>query len=676
MCINAEILAPAGSEQALRAAVLCGADAVYLGVEELNARRSAENFTADNLKTAVDFCHSRGVKVYLTLNTLVGDSEISTAYNIIKCACAAGIDALILQDLLIVDIVKKAAPDMPLHASTQMSVQTLEGIKLLSSLGFRRAVIPRELNKKEIEYLCKNSPIELEMFVHGALCMCVSGQCYMSAMLGSRSGNRGACAQPCRLPFSANGSGSCDLSLKDLSLTDYLRELKDAGIASFKIEGRMKRPEYVAAAVKTCRNALEGKNDFQLKEDLKSVFSRTGFTDGYYLDNLGKDMFGTRRKEDVVSAAPVLSRLARIYEKEAPRFAVDFEFCAKKGQSVSLSASCGEQSVRVENDFIAQNALNKPLTPESVVQQLGKTGGTQFYAGSVKCDIDDGVNVPVSVINSLRRDALAAVEEKMCEGAQKKCGEYSPSVSLIKQEKTNIICRFANEEQIPENLSDVSEIILPVNAIKTRFDCSAEIPRGIFGSDKIISEKLTEIKSRGVNSVWAGTLDGMALAKNAGFEFSAGFGSNIFNSQAIEAYKELGAKKALLSAEMTLSQIKSLKAPIPTGVFAYGRVPLMLTRSCPGKNKKSCVQCARSGSLTDRKGLTFPVVCSGGCSEILNSKPVYMADKISEIKNVSFLLLYFTTETKEEAAEISEAYRTGKAPSGDFTRGLFYRGVE
>ena len=295
---KSEILAPAGSQQAMRAAVLCGADAVYLGVEALNARRSAENFTLENLAGTVRYCHSRGVKVYLTLNTLINDSEISTAYNIIKCACAAGIDALILQDLLTVDIVKKAAPDMPMHASTQMSVGTLGGIELLASLGFRRAVLPRELSRKEIEYLCENSPIELEVFVHGALCMCVSGQCYFSAMLGSRSGNRGACAQPCRLPFSADGSGSCDLSLKDLSLIEHLGKLENMGIASFKIEGRMKRPEYVAAAVCVCRDELNKKDDTQLRNDLQSVFSRTGFTDGYFTGRTGKDMFGTRRKED------------------------------------------------------------------------------------------------------------------------------------------------------------------------------------------------------------------------------------------------------------------------------------------------------------------------------------------------------------------------------------------
>lgn len=673
---KAEILAPAGSGQSLRAAVLCGADAVYFGVEELNARRSAENFTLGNLKETVDFCHSRGVKAYLTLNTVVSDSEIPTAYKIIKCACAAGIDALILQDMLIVDIVRKAAPDMPMHASTQMSVQTLAGIRKLASLGFRRAVIPRELNKTETEYLCKNSPIELEMFVHGALCMCVSGQCYMSAMLGSRSGNRGMCAQPCRLPFSADASGGCDLSLKDLSLTDHLTELLRTGIASFKIEGRMKRPEYTAAAVSVCRQALDGKADEDLKQDLKSVFSRTGFTDGYYLDKLGGDMFGTRRKEDVVSAAPVLSRLERLYQKETPRFAVDFDLTAKRDLPVSIKAECKGRSYNVKSDYVPQDALNKPLSAKDASDQLGKTGGTQFFAKEIRCEIDDNINVPVSVINNLRRATLAEIENGLISDHAKNCGEYDPAFSSHLHGKMQMICRFKNEEQIPDDLDGVSEIILPLDSIKTRFDASAEIPRGIFGNERNVLSKLTELKKAGVKSAWAGTLDGIALAESAGLEFSAGFGTNIFNSKAADYYGSTGAEKILLSPEMTLSRVKDLRSPVPTGVIAYGRIPLMLTRNCPVKNKKTCAQCRRESSLTDRKGMRFPVDCSSGCAEILNSKPVYMADRLDEIKNADFIMLYFTTESKREAADIINAYRRGSKPTGEFTRGLLYRGVE
>lgn len=671
-----EILAPAGSPEALRAAVLCGADAVYLGVEELNARRSAENFKLENLKETVDFCHSRGVKVYLTLNTVIGDAEIRTAQKIIECSYACGVDALILQDFAAVEIAKSTAPLMPLHASTQMSVQSLLGIEALKEAGFCRAVLPRELNRKEIEYLCKNSPIELEMFVHGALCMCVSGQCYLSAMLGSRSGNRGACAQPCRLPFSADGSGSYDLSLKDLSLTDELRELSQMGIASFKIEGRMKRPEYVAAAVTACGKAMRGEADARLKENLRNVFSRTGFTDGYYKNALGKEMFGTRRKEDVVSAAPILTELLKLYEKEKPKFPVDFVFFARLQKPVTLIARMNDITAEIESDFIVRPAMNKMLNEESVKEQLSKTGGTQFYVKEISCEIDGGVNVPVSVLNKIRRDALEKITEKMISLPERKiCGFESEFVSH-RAKKTEIICRFKNEEQIPENLDGVSEIVLPLGAVKTRFDVSAELPRGIFGNDKKILEKLTALKEKGIKSVWAGTLDGMTIGKAAGMNITAGFGSNIFNSVSLSHYKKFGVKKALLSAEMTLNQVKNLGGNIPRGIFAYGRVPLMLTRNCPVKNKKNCAECGGKSSLTDRKNITFPVDCSSGCSELLNSQPVYMADRLDEIKNTDFILLYFTTETKEEAAEIINAYKDGGKPKGGFTRGLLYRGVE
>lgn len=671
-----EILAPAGSPDALKAAVLCGADAVYLGVKELNARRGAENFDYTDLDDAVRFCHARKVKVYLTLNTVIGDSEIKTASKIIERACASGIDALILQDFAAAEIAKRCAPDMPIHASTQMSVQTLDGICKLAELGFSRAVLPRELSKDEIEFLCSNSPIELEMFIHGALCMCVSGQCYMSALLGSRSGNRGACAQPCRLPFSAQGAGRYDLSLKDLSLTDYLKELCDMGIASFKIEGRMKRPEYVAAAVTACRQAVTGKVDPQINQDLQDIFSRTGFTDGYYQNELGKEMFGTRRKEDVVSAAPILSKLETLYQKEAPRFPVAFYFTAKSNEPVSLSAKCGEFSAFCNSELIPREAINKPLDEDAVKEQLSKTGGTQFYSAIIECKIGKGLNVPVSVINKLRRGALSQLENLFIIGQSKKFSSVDFDLPPHKAQKPKIVCRFKDEESIPDDLTGVSEIILPINSIKTRFDATAQLPRGIFSRDKEILKKLTELKSKGVKSAFAGTLDGIELAKKAGIEVTAGYGTNIFNSVALQAYKNLGVKNALLSPELTLNQIKSLGGNLPVGVFAYGKLPLMLTRNCPVKNVKSCSECKQTGTLTDRKNTVFSIDCSSGMSEILNSRPVYMADRLSEIKNADFILLYFTDESKQQAQNIIKQYLGGGKPQGEFTRGLLYRGVE
>ncbi len=373
--IKPEILAPAGSPQALIAAVRSGADAVYLGIKNLNARRSAENFDDEQLKEAVAYCHKHNVKVHLTLNTLVSDGELEKAQEAVQLACEAGVDAIIVQDIGIAELIHRTAPDMPLHASTQMSVQTAAGLKRLKRLGFTRAVLPRELSKEEIKKLCENSPVELECFVHGALCMCVSGQCLFSAVLGSRSGNRGACAQPCRLPFSVENGTGHDLSLKDLSLIDYISEMAEMGVCSFKIEGRMKRPEYVAAAVKACRNSVDGVTDNALRDDLRSVFSRSGFTDGYYRNKLGYDMFGIRRKDDVTAASGVLKKLEKLYEKEQADTVVDFAFTALKGEPISLAARAGAKNVFIEGE-VPQLAINKATTAEAVHNQLSKVGGT------------------------------------------------------------------------------------------------------------------------------------------------------------------------------------------------------------------------------------------------------------------------------------------------------------
>ncbi|MBP9988664.1 MAG: U32 family peptidase [Ruminococcus sp.] len=672
-----EILAPAGSYESVIAAVRAGADAVYLGTKQLNARRNAGNFDFNELKTAVEYCHSHNTRVHLTLNTIVSDSEIPQALDIVRYACEIGIDAIIVQDLGLARLIHDCAPDMPLHASTQMSVQTLSGLKKLAEAGFTRAVLPRELSKAEIEYLCKNSPIELECFVHGALCMCVSGQCYFSAMLGSRSGNRGACAQPCRLPFGAPGSTGHDLSLKDLSLIDYIDEMADMGVCSFKIEGRMKRPEYVAAAVKACRNAVSGKIDNELKGDLRSVFSRSGFTDGYYQGKLGYDMFGTRQKDDVTAASGVLKKLEKIYEKEIADTKIDFAFTAIKNEPVSLAAQADGKNVFVEASE-PQEAINKATTAEAVRSQLIKLGGTKFFVGEADIEIDDGLFIPVSEINRLRRDAIEQLEQQRNDNSKKFTDEFT-KVKAHGSGKKRIICRFSNVENIPENWDYIEQVIVPLGdeqKVKRSNRVCVEVPRGIFSNDSIILEKLKKAGEYGISEAWAGTLDGIALAQEAGLRANAFFGTNIYNSYAVQTLEKMNVGKVLLSPELTLAQAQSLGGDLTRGVFAYGRIPLMLTRNCPQKNGKTCAECKRTGRLIDRRGVEFPIDCYSGTSEILNSVPVYMADRLSEIRNMDFMLLFFTNETKEETEKIIHDYISSGKPHGEFTRGLLYRGVE
>ena len=310
---NTEILAPAGGQEQLIAAVRCGADAVYLGTQKFNARNNAANFSAEELNDAVTYCHERNVSVYVTMNTLVTDNELGDVIEEIKMIAESGADAVIIQDIGVAALWKKYCPSRKLHASTQMTIHNLSGAQEAERLGFSRIVLARELSFEEIKTIAENISAEIEVFVHGALCMSVSGTCLLSSMIGSRSGNRGRCAQPCRLNFNVN-SREHALSLKDLSLAENIKDLEKAGVKSFKIEGRMKRPEYVAAAVTAVRNAREGK-DVDM-ESLRAVFSRSGFTKGYFEGKRTLEMFGYRRHEDVTEMTGIIKEMTALYKDE------------------------------------------------------------------------------------------------------------------------------------------------------------------------------------------------------------------------------------------------------------------------------------------------------------------------------------------------------------------------
>ncbi len=678
----AEILAPAGSLESLQAAVRCGANAVYLGGKAFNARRNASNFSDEELRAAVEYCHKRNVKVYLTLNTLVSDGEFSTAYDAIKSACDAGVDAFIVQDIGLAALVRRVCSSVALHASTQMSVQSIEGIRVLEELGFTRAVLPRELSEKEIAAISEQTDMELEYFVHGALCMCVSGQCLMSSVLGGRSGNRGLCAQPCRLPFGVNGKGGNNLSLKDLSLVDELHRLEKAGICSFKIEGRMKRPEYVAAAVTACRNSLCGTKDEKIRASLQAVFSRSGFTKGYFEGRLGRDMFGIRRKEDVEGASGVLSDLQKLYGKENPLIPVDFSLTFAPETPMLLTASASGKSVCVEGS-IPQTAVNRAVTGEELCDRLSKCGGTQFYADKVEVAFTEGLFVSAGEMNALRRNAIAALEDEIAKNKKAEVSAYNTDRTPHISGERKLHARFFDAAQIPEKLEGVSRVIIPLETdgetaerlCKSGIEVAAEIPSAVFSNADKYLENLIRLKSYGVSLAWVCNIDGISIARKAGLPFAGGFGMNIFNSMSLEEMQMLGASDCLLSCEVSLAQAARLGGSIPRGIMAYGRIPLMLTRNCPVKNRLSCAECGKDSVLVDRMGVEFPVRCKNGCSYILNSRPLWLADKQSDIRTCDYALLYFTTETKSEAVEIIGDYICEKSAKGDFTRGLYYKSV-
>ena len=661
-----EILAPAGSMESLIAAVRCGANAVYLGTKGINARRGATNFTFEELKQAVEYCHARDVKIYLALNILISDSERELAYKTVEAGLSLGVDAFIIQDLGLAKIIHSHFPTARMHASTQCSVNSPEGFKALEKMGFVRAVLPREMSLDEIKEIRQATDMELEMFVHGALCMCVSGQCYLSAMLGGRSGNRGLCAQPCRLGFSADASRSCDLSLKDLSLIGNINEIAQAGVVSLKIEGRMKRPEYVAAAVTSCKKAIDGEYSASDENTLKSVFSRTGFTDGYFTGER-KDMFGTRQKEDVVAAKDVLKELSHLYDNENPLVPIDIEFICKANRKAELTARALGKTVTVTGT-VPEKAINKPMTKESVETRLAKFGNTQFYLNNITIDLDDGLILPASVINSMRREAVEMLDKV----------EIQPFTQMpYKAEKYKekdctpyYTARFLNPDSIPDK-HPFKRIFIPIWSSDEDFvdnRAGVEIPRGLFGMEEKLTKRLEHLKKIGVRKALCSNLGAYSLAQKMGFEVYGDFGLNIFNSESAQLFNS-----PILSFEATLEQTNRIGAK-DTGIIGYGYLPLMLTRNCPIKNHLGCSRC--TGKLTDRKGFEFKVKCSPyPCVEVLNPVPVYMGDRQKEIKT-DFIHFYFTDESKNQVEQIINLFKTGGQFDGKYTRGLTYRGVE
>lgn len=679
-----EVLSPVGNTEMLTAAVRCGADAVYLGLDSFNARRNAENFTIESLKDAVEFCHIRGVKVYLTLNIVISDSELQTAVEQTVEAVKAGIDGVITADIGFVKTLHKVLPNLPIHASTQMTVHSPAAIKPLSEMGFSRVVVSREMSKPELVAFCeeaKTQNMEVEVFVHGALCMSMSGQCLLSAMLGGRSGNRGLCAGPCRLPFAAENGNGYDLSLKDLSLIPYLNELKEMGVASLKIEGRMKRPEYVAAATTACRQMLDkGFVDKDISTALEKVFSRSGFTDGYYKGKLGRDMFGIRTKDDVTAADTVFASLHELYRNDRQSIAVYGQAEIKENKSITLTVNDGENTVTVSGD-VPEKAINRSMDKTAVLEKLNKTGGTPYFFENLSVNIDEGLMVRVSSLNALRREAL----EKLS-ALRAKLPEITPDYSILENKKAysiakplKTVIRLDNINQFTEKAGECDLVLIPINTDPEKLPegvrLAVELPRGI-SNEKYILSRLSAFKEKGIDLAFCSTLAATELARKAEFKTVSHYGYNIYNSASAEYHKEQENLAVVLSPELLLSDAKAINSAIPKGIISYGRLPLMLTRNCPIRNGLSCAECGRNEILTDRKSTQFPVRCQNGYTELLNSKVIWLADRKNELSGLDFQLLYFTDETPDRIDEVITAYKNGTSPDCDFTRGLYYRGVE
>ncbi|MBQ9673514.1 MAG: U32 family peptidase [Ruminococcus sp.] len=686
-----EILAPSGSFESVIAAVKSGADAVYVGLKDFSARKEAQNFSFKELKQTTEYCHIRKVRVYVTMNTLIFDNEMYPALEAVKKACECDIDALIVQDIGFASLVHKACPELPLHGSTQMSVHTLSGAKLLKEIGFKRVVLSREMSKNEIKYIADNLDIELEIFVHGALCMCVSGQCYFSAMLGGRSGNRGYCAQTCRLPFNVDG---CDyaLSLKDNSIIYYLDEMQAIGVTSAKIEGRMKRPEYVSCAVSACYEKREnGYISTNTIEKLKSVFSRTGFTDGYYKGKLGTEMFGYRRKENVVSATESLFKEIRnSYKDELKKIPLTGKFIAEIGNSPTFSISDGINSVIIENETKVETALKVQLSDQKAAAQLEKTGGTPFFFKNVELKIDKNASLPVSVLNKMRREALDKLEEK-----RKIWHDYKftlPKLSVIPANQ-HITERRAEVKEI--NITDLSKYDLsfvPINisdddikSLKNKnIRFGVAVPRGMFGIEEKIISRLKILKAKGIEDVLCNNLGAVYLCKKLGLKVHGGEFLNFTNTYSLLWAEQYGLEDAIVSIELTDKQINCLGAKIKRGVVSFGYVPLMLTRNCPMKSgRTTCKTCKKHGKIKDRKNYEFALSCDGNCVEVLNSVPLNIKNKLNTNFSTYFSVEKFYVENSVETVENlveNKENRKGNfgitMPKNAFTYGMYFRGVK
>lgn len=689
--MSIELLAPAGSPAALRAAVQSGADAVYLGIDTFGARQSAENFSLDELPKWIDYCHLYGVDVHVTVNTLIKNNELSKLSECVKRLNNAHADALIIQDLGAAEIIKNTVPDMTLHASTQMTVTSLEGVKYLENMGFSRVVLARELSKNEIEYICKNAQAEIEVFVHGAICMCYSGQCLMSSILGGRSGNRGRCAQPCRLPYELMEKGQCAgrgyiLSPKDMSLINELGTLNEAGVKSLKIEGRLKRAEYVSAVVGIYRKYIDNPKEVtaQDMQELKDAFSRTGFTDGYFKGQLGKAMMSHKisgnSSDNKFTADAVLRTSENANARKIP---VNIVGTLKEGAPLEVvmydnDSNCSDAVGTLNSEI----AVNKPLDKTRFKEQLLKLGSTPFEAAGAEVCTDSGITIPVKEINAVRRTAVDGLIKKRIERHTGRiCDSELFTAHERKENDIILTAEVSSEEQLEAAIqAGIKRVYAPARIMNKRLVGMAQSNR------TELVEKASEIFSgQEITSDAVLVSSPAAVYKYAEKRLYGDFRLNVFNSRTAEHFSKL--QGITLSPELNLHEIRDILkyTTAQTEIIGYGHLPLMIMKNCPVRAMGKCQKGRQIYTLRDRKNEEFPIICSDDCrSVLLNSKPLFTADKITDLTDlkINSIRLIFTVEKFSQCGKIIDVYK--RAMKGEkiepmrentFTRGHLYRGV-
>lgn len=674
-----------------------GADAIYMGLGNFNARRGAKNFTDEEFERSMRYCRIRGCKVYVTLNTLVNDREIAQAVESARLASQLGADGIIIQDLGLAYAIRQALPDIPLHASTQMSIHNLAGVEAAAEMGMTRAVLARELSLEQIKFITQHASIETEVFVHGALCFCQSGQCYMSALIGRRSGNRGMCAQPCRMQYSLGGRmDDYPMSLKDNCLVDRLRELEDAGVACLKIEGRMKRPEYTAIVTKIYSKALKEHrqpSDEEM-ETLEKAFSRQGFTQGYFNGDK-KDMFGRREEPD--KDTEKLFTLARkgYSEGELRRVPVHFYTVAEKGMPVKAIAFDNDGNRAAAMGGVPEKARGQGLTATYITEQMFKTGGTPYNCVENRAQADPGLYLPASEINDLRRRLVSELSEQRAKPPIRRVGKLpeKPKGKLPTGDPA-MIFQVLTEEQLSPELAALKPqyLYVPLTLMSEKLDLLrpfaeqgtipvAVLPRVIADNEAAaVYDMLSRMFDQGVNEALVGNLGHAMLAKKAGMKLRGDFGLNTFNALSMEVIRQAGFISATASFELRLSQIRDMIKPLDTELIIYGRIPLMVSDQCIIRHSAGRCNCQTPGQMADRMGSVFPVVKEFGCRNVIyNAHKLYLADKAEDVYAAGAwgLRMMFTTEGMRECVEVAKGYMgLSDYKPNVLTRGLYYRGVD
>ena len=713
-----ELLAPAGSFEILKAVIKAGADAVYVGGSQFGARAYANNFTEEELLEAIDYVHLRGKKLFLTVNTLFKNHEINDSlYEYLLPYYKRGLDAVIVQDFGVIAYIKEHFPDLLIHTSTQMTITGVEGAKLLKNLGVERVVLARELSVSEMKEIREEAAVELEAFVHGALCYSFSGQCLFSSILGGRSGNRGRCAQPCRLPYSVLDENKKEykkesyvLSLKDLCGIEYLQKLREAGVYSLKIEGRMKQASYAAGVVSFYRKYIDLEKQMS-REDMQHLYelgNRCGFTAEYFTKHNDKSMITFEKPSYEKSNEALHQEIERKYVGQKHQIPVNGALFIYKGQALKFYVDSMEHHAYVSLGE-AQEAKNKPLSVEDVRERMNKTGESAFYFENLEIQMDDDIFVPNGVLNQLRRDALAQLEqamlaqfireetkheEKKLEKSEGKQGGKSQMESIIvscetREQLDAVLDKgvFVNSVYVDAHMYDMTTFMDALEQdIKRVHEAGKEIYLklpAIFRGHT--SKKYQEIKTRMKNC----GLDGIVVRNYEELGFAKEVLSNLkvvidhslytYNDYAKDAFEIYDIHRDTIPLELNQKEIRRRNNQ-NSEMVVYGHYPLMITAGCVHKNTKSCDKKSQITYLKDRYNVRFPVknYCKDCYNVVYNSVPVMLFNEIDKLKNVGVkhFRFDFTIESGKEVTNVLKLYQNGNGSSMEYTNGHYKRGVE